>query len=333
MSEKDGGEQFGEPEFLCYRLLVRLKEESDAQITRGKFLKLPCLADEYLQREHNLDIGFPRYWYKYGEITSENDLNDDFYKSGQAVGFSARQYVPSDDIKNIGWEDQQRFGEDNDLYLPFDEIEEDDFNVDEDNRRLINDAVRWVTHKFGTSPVREIRRYQYQTHAPREFIRAYSELRWQLENIEPTQTGLPGQEKVRSRKDIIEDLLDEMVITYPDEFTEMETLFLRWEDTARLLLNNGTDYNQLEKFFESFVESLSKVELRFHFNQNISEERLERWNEEAAQVREEFEVELDEERQGLLLEQPDNAVSEFDKVSEPFDEAVLADLEEIHNEQ
>lgn len=333
MLGNNGGEPFGAPEFLGYRLLVRLKEDSDAQITRAKFLKLTCLADEYLQREFDVDIGFPRYWYKYGEIASEHDLNGTFYKSGQAYGFPARQYAPANDVKNVGWEDQLRIGESEQLYLPLEEVEEDDFDVDEKTRMKVNEAVRWVTHKFGTSPVKEIRRHQYQSHSPLEFIRAYSELRWQLENIEPTQTALLNSGQSQSRKEIVENLLDEMVITYPKEFGEMRTLFLRWEDTARLLLNDGADYNQLKQFLESFIEALSKVELRFYHNQNIPESRLENWKEETDDIVEDFEIELDEERQGLLLEQPSSAVAEFEKVTEPYDETVLDDLEDIYEGQ
>lgn len=335
MPADDDDEKFGEPEFLAYRLLVRLKEESDAQITRGKFLKLSCLADEYLEREYNLDIGFPRYWYKYGEIASENDINTDIYKSGQAIGFSARQYRPSDEVNDMGWESQARLGDENgdELFYPSENVENDDFDVSEGSRSQINDAVRWVAHKFGKEPVREIRRHQYQSHAPREFIRAYSELRWQLENVEPTQTGLEGHSEIKSRKDIIEDLLDEMMITYPEEFDQMETLFLRWEDTMRLLLEEDVEYDQIEKFFESFVETLSRVELRFHFNRNIPEARLENWKDEVETELEEFEVELDEQRQGLLLDQPEISVAKFEKISESYSATVMEDMESLYEEE
>jgi len=320
MASGENGDELGDPEFLAYRILERLKKQSDMQITRSKFLKLCCIADRYLA-EQAVDIGFPRYWYRYGEIASENDLNPRVHKSSQAVGFPGRQYFPSDEIDSNGWGDQQE------LYLPADDLEDDDFEVDPERRREILEAVRWVVHRLGRENVRSIRRFQYERYAPVQFIRAYSDLRWQLENTEHTQARLSPDEPQKSSREMIEHLLDEMVMTYPEEkFDRMHSLFLRWDDTMRLLLEDEREYDELEGFLDSFIEALSKVELRFYFQKNIPEKRLNAWRDERDDVLEAYREELREVRDGLLLNR--EASSDFDAIAEPFNETVMSDIED-----
>ncbi|GGN08044.1 hypothetical protein [Halarchaeum nitratireducens] len=320
---------FGEPEFLAYRLLVRLKEQSKGQITRSKYLKLCCIADRYLE-QNDVDIEFPRYWYKYGEIASESDIDGRVAWSTSAKGFPGRQYFPSDRFDAADWEDQYQFDEE--LYAPADDIETDDFDVDEETRRKIDEAIRWVVHRLGKKSVSEIRHYQYQRYAPLEFIRAYSDLRWQLENTEPVQGRLTMSATQQSSQELVEELLDEMVMAYPEEkFNDMYSLFLRWEDTVRLLLENQTNYEEVEEFFDSFIEALSKVELRFAYREDIPDERLSGWEEEREEVKTEFREELREVRDGHLFDRGTSGT--FEALSEPFSKTVMDDIEESLEDQ
>lgn len=325
---------FGEPELLGYRVLVGLKEQSDQQISSAKFFKLCCIADRYLKDELGCDINFPRYWYMYGEIAADQELGN-FYISPGGYGPVQRQFIPDRDLNASYWEDQTTF-EDGDVTEPTlrEDIEEDDFDVDPETRSKINDAVRWVVHRFGTQPASEIKEHQYQTHAPKEFIRAYSDLRWQLNNAD-----LESQSKLQAYAELSEPpsepqnetyvihLLDEMQITFPEEYEEMRSLYLRWDDTVRLMLEQDRRYEEIAQFLDSFIETLSQYTLRFEHGENIPDSRIAEWKEEGDERVETFEKELREIREGLLLNRENSGL--LDSISESFDETVLDDLEEV----
>jgi len=94
MPDEDSPEQFGPPEFLGWHLLVSLKNRSGDQISRSKFLKLCCIADRYLLEELDHDIGFPRYWYMYGELANQHEFSGRFYNAPSAIGYEGQQYLP-----------------------------------------------------------------------------------------------------------------------------------------------------------------------------------------------------------------------------------------------
>lgn len=322
--------RLGPPEFLAYRVLRRLKEQSDRQISRGKFLKLCCIADRYL-KEKGVRIGFPRYWYKYGEIASENDFSSDhFYKSAQAVGYEGRRYRPNEEIESE-WEDQAQFTAETDrgVVEPAQGIQNDDFDVDGQTRHQINESVRWVVHKFGEDDVGKIKRHQYKNYSPKEFIRTYSDLRWHLEetDLERQARLHDNQPKGQTGKEFVEMYLDSMVMEYPDVFDDMYRLYLRWDDTTRLMLKHRSSFSEINAFLDSFIDTLSKAEIRFFTAENISGERFEDWQESAEERKEKFEMELQKKREELLLKE--DKFESFESVSEPFEETVLDDLNDL----
>ena len=242
--------EFGEPEFLGWLLLVRLKEQSDDQISRSKFLKLCCISDRRLAKTHQYDVGLPRYWYMYGELANEHEFSERFYNAPLAIGWDGQQYIPK-------------------------ELRIDAFNVSEDGLELIPEAVQWTVHEFGRKDVEEIKQHQYKEHAENEFIRKYSELRWLLSTIDlGRQKRLPNYgSSGESNEEYLRRQLDEMIVAYPDSgdrYEDMKTLYLRWDDTIRLMVDQSVEYSQIAEFLDSFIRTLSKAVLRFIYNQNIT---------------------------------------------------------------
>jgi hypothetical protein len=84
----DQAEQFGEPEYLGWSLLVHLKDQSNDQISRSKFLKLCCITDRYLLEKHDYDVGLPRYWYMYGELANQHEFSGRFFNASKAISRS-----------------------------------------------------------------------------------------------------------------------------------------------------------------------------------------------------------------------------------------------------
>lgn len=290
--------QLGAPEYLGYQLIVKIKDRSKRQISRSKFLKLNCIADRFLQEELDTNIELPRYWYKYGEILCEQAINDEFYHAPSARGYSGQQYLTSRE------------------YSP------DEFDITEKERQKIENAAEWAALRFAKRNAEQIKSHQYRTHAPKEFIRAYSELREQLDlNDLEKQTIISSFEE---GKEPVIDLLDEMLLTYPkDKYASIYRLYLRWDDTARLIVKQERDFELLNDFLDQFIEALSKVELRFKHSENVPEERLGQWCEQRDEILNGFENTLQDRRRDLLAGQETSG--SLEKVASEYNKAA-ADL-------
>lgn len=300
--------RYGKPEFLGWYLLVRLKERSDEQISRSKFLKLCCIADHYLLEELDYDVGLPRYWYKYGELASEHEFAGRFYNAPSAVG----------------WEGQR--------YLPKRTLEVEDFEVSKEDIRSINAGVEWVVKNYGGKDVEDLKEYQYSEQAPNAFIEKYSELRWLLKTIDlGSQQRLDTYgDEFASNQEYVESLLDEMMETYPEEearYGEMYSLYLRWDDTIRLMLDQSGDFGAIEEFLDEFISALSRTVLRFNYNRNISAERMQNWEADAAEKKDDFEDALRRRRKALLRQRDRSA--ELDGVSDSYSASVADDISRI----
>ncbi len=125
-----------------------------------------------------------------------------------------------------------------------------------------------------------------------------------------------------------------MVESYPvQEYEEMYDLFLRWEDTVRMMLDSSPDYGEIEEFLDQFIETLSKVVLRFEHSQGISEERREKWQSQAETQKADFERLLRERRKSILQQEGNRAFPNLQSVSESFSQTVRDDLERSAEDQ
>lgn len=299
--------EFGEPEFLGWLLLKLLKEQSDDQISRSKFLKLCCIADRRLLETHEYDVGLPRYWYMYGELANEHEFSERFYNAPLAIGWDGQQYIPKD-------------------------LHVDAFDVSEDGLELIPQAVQWTVREFGRKNVEEIKQHQYEEYAENEFIRKYSELRWLLSTID-----LGRQERLQnygsggeSNEEYLKRQLDEMMSAYPEDeerYDDMKRLYLRWDDTVRLMVDQSVEYSRIAEFLDDFIRTLSKVVLRFAYNQNISDERLADWEEDAAEEKSKFATQLKEARAEHLRSR--SRSTELDRVSDAYSQTVEDQIEQL----
>ncbi len=298
---------FGEPEFLGWLLLKQLKDQSDDQISRSKFLKLCCIADRRLADTHEYDVELPRYWYMYGELANEHEFSDRFYNAPLAIGWEGQQYIPK-------------------------ELPVDAFDVSEEGLELIPQAVRWTVNEFGRKNVEEIKRHQYEEHAENEFIRTYSELRWLLNTIDlGRQERLPNYGSGgESNEEYLKRQLDEMMAAYPDDeerYDAMKRLYFRWDDTVRLMVDQAVEYSRIAEFLDDFIRTLSKVVLRFAYNQNISDQRLVDWEEDAAVEKSEFATHLKEVRSKHLRNR--SRSTELDRVSDAYSQTIEEQIEQL----
>lgn len=299
----------GAAEYLGHQLLMHHQEQRGL-VPKTVFHKLWCISARHLEDNYGTDVGLPRYWYKYGEMADEQSVNDDFYAAPSAP-----------------WGGQ--------AYKPVWKLEPDDFEIAPEERELVDSTVKWTLTRFKRGESRYLESYQYKVHSPNNFIRAYSELREHLQYMDLdtqevlTQYTFRPEFDVENNRELITAYLDELVITYPendDDYAPFQTLFLRWDDTARLLLDQESPYEEIDAFLDMFVEALSQAVLQLKYNDHVPDDRVSRWESEADEVVSDFETYLENHRAELLEDREMSGILE--RLADPYDETVLSDLEQ-----
>lgn len=309
MSESTAGGtdfDFGPSEYLVYRVLWELRENTGGETGRTKFHKLCILADKKLNKEYDRDIGLPQYWYKYGKTLAESEIDG-------AVTFTPHS--------------NHRRGF---AYYPADQVSESDFDhLDEDLKDDIFQVTIEVVDEHGDKDYQELEKYQYENFPPHEFVTAYGNFRWYLSSISFDR----NQKTIEyftdsSEKSMIEELLDEMLISFDeDAFEEIYDLYLDWDDTVRLLNEEGASARELLDFTETFIEAIAKAVLRFKDQSHISESRLEKWGDEKEKVLNDLEKKIQRRRESALSGR--SLSGELCNVSDSYNETISDELEDI----
>lgn len=303
-----GGSDFdlGPPEYLVYRILWELRENTGGETGRTKFHKLCILADKELREEYGREIGLPQYWYKYGKTLAESEINE-------AVTFTPHS--------------NHRRGY---AYYPAEQVSESDFDhLDEDLKDDIFQASIEIVDEHGGKGYQELEKYQYENFPPHEFVTAYGNFRWYLSSLsldrdQRTFEHFTGP----SAKSRIEELLDEMLISFDeDKFGEIHNLYLDWDDTIRLLNEEGASARELLDFTETFIEAIAKAVLRFKERSHISEARLEEWEEEKEKVLSDLEKKIQRRRESALSGR--SLSGELRDVSDAYNETISDELEDF----
>lgn len=292
---------FGAPEYLGYKMLEYLYEVDNRPVSRSKFWKLCCMADRRLMEQDNLDIGFPRYWYKYGEISAAHDMSREFFNAPSA-----------------------RFWAGQEFHLDR-EIPEHEFDVSPQVRETIKKHAKNIADRFGKSSVEEIKAYQYSRQAPNSFIEEYSRLRAQFEAVNLNRQALFAEYTEGGTEGFFMEKLDKMLDTFPrSRYSDVLDLYLRWDDTIRLMIEANADFQDLHDFLDFFIERLSEITLRFEHNSNIPRSRLNTWSDEKPSAEEEMEKRIEEVRQEYLLKTEQSG--ELERIADEYDELVSRNL-------
>lgn len=305
-ADEESDFDFGPPEYLVYRILWELRENTGGETGRTKFHKLCILADKKLHEDFDRDIGLPQYWYKYGKTLEESEIDD-------AVTFTPYS--------------NHRRGY---AYYPAEQVSESDFDhLDEDLKDDIFQVANEVVDEHGDKDYQELEKYQYENFPPHDFVTAYGDFRWYLSSISIHRDQQTIEDFTdSSEQSTIEELLDEMLITFDeDEFDEIYELYLDWDDTIRLLNEEGASARELLEFTETFIEAIAKAVLRFKDQSNISEERLQEWHEEKEAVLEDLEAQIERRREAALSDR--SLSGELDDLSESYNETISDELEDL----
>lgn len=296
--------QYNVHDYLCYQILHQLEryQNEGRSIPRTQFLKLAPIADRKLSDEFGQEINLPRYWYMYGEVLNENPINSGVYNTTPAP-WDGKQVQLSPGIND------------------------DSFEVDEEVRRDIIEVARRLASEFANESSSVIKDLQYEEYAPTEFIRDFDRFRNYIQRIDEQNTTLAqfASDNASSRAEDAQEFLDDLVVDYPVEaYDEAHGLFLEWEDTTRLMLEQGRSFDEVSNLLEDFWETFSKVELQIKHQQNTPPSQLNRRIREAERDKEEFVHRLEDIREALLRQEESDNILE--SVSESYSETVRRHL-------
>lgn len=297
---EDPGRDYGPQEYLGYLLIKEYHDLYDSPISWSKYWKLCCIADTYLMDELDVDVGFPRHWYKYGE-TAEFASIDRSYLQAPSARF---------------WDGQE--------VLPDREIPETEFDVTEEQRDAVVEAVQWVLAEFGDQEVAFLKEHQYTEHAPNQFIQEYSELRAIFQSVDLDIQRLISEFYEDEEKNFVVEKLNAMVETFPNAYAEVENEYLLWDDTMRMMLENEADAVELKQFLDTFIERLSEIVLRFEHRSNIPEWRLAEWVEEKEEKKQQLRTQIEQRRDLYLTGKPIDAT--FSAMADIYDDTIKGDL-------
>lgn len=287
-------------DYLSYRLLERLlKAQHDGRdVVKTQFWKLPCIADRYLQDELNVNVELPRYWYQYGEVLNVNAVSDGLFMEKEDTSWGGtRMALPP------GVEDSQ-------------------FDIEDEERKSVDRAVHKVVSDFANEDSDVVKEYQYENYSPTEFIQVFDEFRQQLEVEEPSTTLSDFGEGGETPSQVALDILDDVYRIYPKEiYDEGHSLFLRWEDTVRMVLEDE-DLETASSLTESFWEAFSKIELRLKHEQNTPEAQMRKWEREKSDVISDFRNRLSNIRGDVLTDRDSDGDMVLDTVSESYSDTV-----------
>jgi hypothetical protein len=262
-------------DYTCHHLLLNLENKRKSDISKTAFYKLLCIADRVLRTDFDTDIKLPCYWYQYGEVVDP-----------EAIGGNTINIEPAE------WDGER--------VEPTRNIAEHEFDITDELKETIFKATKSVAARFSDSNSNDIQSYQYQHYAPTEFIRTFDEFRTSISEPNHRLSDFYVESNSRSQNETVGAKLEDMLSVYPtSEYDEMYDVFLRWEDTSQLLLENNR-YSDLKLFSKSFWETFCKVETRLHHNRGIPSKRTAKWIRARDHVKNEFKQELSNQREELL---------------------------------
>lgn len=307
MSQEANDEDIGElgpPEYLLYHILLARDQQDDKETGRTNTHKLCVLADRKLRKEYDRDVLLPTYWYKYGYTLSEADLNTSVAhrpRSDKTHGYS---YYPAEQVSESSFEHLNE------------ELKDDIFHVVQD-----------IIEKHGDKNVEELEEYQYKNFRPEEFIEAYGDFRFYLAGfVVDTKQRTLTKYFDPAEKSIIEDYLDRMLVTFPEQkYSEIHETYLEWDDTIRLLYEQGHSPRSLKEFTELFIEGFAKTVLRFQYNDHIPEDRLIKWRAEKEEILSDLIDNIQRRRRNALRQREDSEM--LNRISDSYNESILNEIQ------
>lgn len=238
-------------EYTIDNLLKIFNPDRKPIMNRSHFFKMMDILDTNLQKQA-IDIGYPKYWYKYGSVAHMGVLEQSIAK-----GFS--RYMMGDNIVSP---------------YPCRKT----YNVDDQQKSLIISNIKRITKKyrFKRGYGNLLKKDSYIMNSPYKFntlFQKYFEPIQSLSNIK--QLGL------LSAHDNLEPLLDKLFDEFPENnYSELLDIHLAWDDTTRLVIDYISDQREASAYLGGLTELFWGVyskAIRINHNQNIPQQIIQDW--------------------------------------------------------
>lgn len=322
----------GPEEYLLYEI-IRQSNEVGEDILKTELHKLAYLTYKDVQEDCEGSVELPVYWFEHGIMVDYEDLSTGFFQyedrhygstMGKAVTF-ASDLTPSD------------------------------FDISSDAAEVVRDYARGYVERFapkyGVSHVKD----ETYDRFGEDFVIALNNFRYQVEDLEGVDavdadeyadtevafrdivdtTEVAPSEEANSPDDVDDaallEGLDSLIALYGDTpYSYMTDQFYEWESITRQLIYNGM-YSQLGNFTSDFWNAFSRVELRIHFNENISPTKIHRWRQERDTFTSRFADDIDRFKSVVLDNREKTDL--LGSVGEAYDEAVDDAYEDYRNQR
>ena len=298
--EDNLSEGYTAADYLSFKVLEKLvqAQRDGRAVTKTQFWKLPCIVDRHLEETTDEDVGLPRYWYQFGEVLNVNAVNSGLFVEQEDERWGGTRVEPSPGVSD------------------------DRFELDEETKEKLDGTIHEVVLKFANEDSETVKQYQYDEYAPNEFIRQFDVFRQKL-NVEEHSTTLADfGEGGETPSEIAIKALDDVYDAYPEDlYDDGYPLFLRWEDTTRMILEKD-DLESAKSLADSFWETFSKIELRLKHEKNTPEEQIARWVREKPELVSNFRSRLSNVREDVLTDNEKDGEDVLDSVSESYSDTV-----------
>lgn len=238
-------------EYTIDTLLKTFNPERKQTMNKAHFFKMMDIIDTNLQKQ-GIDIGYPKYWYKYGSVAHMGVLDQNL-----GMGFS-------------------RYMQKNNIVLPH--PCRTSYHVGVRQKTLITSQIKSITQKYkykkGYGDF--LKKDSYELNSPHIFNKNFQK---HLDSIQSLINI--NQSKLLSPRDIFEPLLDTLLDEFPENiYSELLDTHLAWDDTTRLVLDCISNPKEAHKYLhevtELFWDIYSKA-IRIDHNQNIPADIIQDW--------------------------------------------------------
>jgi hypothetical protein len=246
----------GTPNFLLEYCIDSLLKTFNPQrrliMPQSHFFKLMNLLDTRLKKQ-GIDVKLPGYWYRYGFYIDTNFLDIVLQKE-------FRKFYMIDDSHVVPPLRPRR-----------------KYEIAEQIKHMIDSTIHWLWQQYGfkSNYGAKAKKESYAINAPYEFNTTFQEY-----------IGIVNRKEAElvSRNEALEPLLDKLLSEFPEkEFPELNSIYLDWDDTTRLILDCVPENKQdalLKKLMNLFWQNYSNG-IRIRHNQNIpTPDIIRRWKDD-----------------------------------------------------
>lgn len=238
-------------EYTIDKLLRTFNPNSKPIMKKSHFFKMMDLLDTRLQKQ-NIDINYPKYWYRYGSVAHCGLLN-------KIIPYGFSRYTRKDNI-----------------VVPY--PCRTSYDINNQSKTIIDSTVNTLCDKFKFKKKygRLLKKESYRLNSPYKFNTIFQDYFDVIKSLKN-----PASPQLLTTNEILEPLLDNLLAEFPEEkYPELSDSHLAWDDTTRLVVDYINEPSQLYTYLTNLSNlfwGLYSKAIRLDYNQNIPKDIIQEW--------------------------------------------------------